>query len=250
VPLGEDHLVVQAFRRAVTELGLPQPNLSMQCHNRIPHGQGLGSSAAAVVAGILAARALLADEQKFPDRQVLQLGAEFEGHPDNAAPALYGGPVVAWRENLEYQALPLKLSPKVKATLLVPETVLATKTARAALPGEVPHRDAAFNVSRAALLVAALAEHPELLLPATADKLHQDYRAHAMPASAALLDQLRALGVPALISGAGPTVLVLGSLDYSGTIAKLLQTSDFGTWRVLQPGLDRKGAIVTRLFPN
>lgn len=211
----ERHLVVRAMRATFARLGVRPAGLSLRCRNRIPQGRGLGSSAAAIVAGVLAARALVtgpevaAPEAELTDRAALALCAELEGHPDNVSACLLGGLTVVWTDQGDARAvrLPVGLG---SAVVYVPPFPASTAAVRAMLPVTVPHADAAANAGRAALLVEALARRPDLLLPATADWLHQPYRASAMPASAALVAQLRAGGVPAVISGAGPTVLALG----------------------------------------
>lgn len=216
LPTGEDHLVVRAARLALAYLDAPQVGLELHCRNAITHGRGLGSSAAAAVAGILVVRGLLGGaggaRDVLTDAEVLALAVELEGHPDNAAPAIHGGAVVSWVDDDGAHAAPLTLDPTLRPTLLVPRTVLPTTQARAALPRDVPHADAAFTAARAALLVVALAGRPDLLLAATQERLHQDYRAPAMPESAALLARLRGAGHPAVISGAGPGLLVFGPL--------------------------------------
>lgn len=238
VPADARHLVVRAVHRALDALGEPHPGLRLSCTNRIPHGRGLGSSAAAVVAGLLAGRALVADgRQRLPDDQLLALASEMEGHPDNAAACLLGGLTLAWSDGTGVHAVRLEPRPDLRATVLVPGTQLATETARGLLPVSVPHADAAHAAGRAALLVAALtgAADGALLLPATEDRLHQDYRAAAMPATAELVRTLRAAGLPAVVSGAGPTVLVLDT----GLGAELEAPAG---WRLLPLDVARDGA--------
>ncbi|MGC5628385.1 homoserine kinase [Georgenia sp. Z1344] len=245
LPEGEDHLVVRAVRLGLEAAGAPQVGLDLRATNRIPHGRGLGSSAAAVVAGLLAARGLLdpgAGEAGGPldDPSVLALATELEGHPDNAAPALLGGATVAWIDDDEGPtAVRLALAPAIDPTVVVPVDRLSTTTARAALPASVPHADAARTAGRAALLVHALAGAPERLLAATVDWLHQEHRRASMPATLALVDELRAQGLPAVVSGAGPSVLVLAPVD--PTPARLLVARG---WRVVAPGVDLVGAQV------
>lgn len=210
LPTDERHLVVRAMHAAFDLLGGRPSGLALTCVNRIPQARGLGSSSAAIVAGVLLARGLVADgPQRLDDAAVLRLAADLEGHPDNVAPCLLGGFTIAWLEETGARAVALRPAPEVAPTVFIPQERGFTKTARAALPPAVPHRDAAWNVGRAALLVHALTSEPALLLPATEDRLHQDYRAAEMPGSAHLVGRLRAAGVPAAISGAGPTVLAL-----------------------------------------
>ncbi|MFY1673025.1 homoserine kinase [Plantactinospora sp. WMMB334] len=215
LPAGEDHLVVRAMRAGFDALGAQPPGLAVECVNRIPQARGLGSSSAAIVAGIQLARALVVDgTRRLDDAAALRLAAELEGHPDNVAPCLLGGFTIAWTDPAgPARAVRLPVAPQVRATVLVPEQRGLTATARAALPATVPHADAARNAGRAALLVHALTTDPALLLAATEDRLHQDYRAAGMPATAARLAELRAAGVPAVVSGAGPSILALTGAD-------------------------------------
>ncbi|MBT0992716.1 homoserine kinase [Cellulomonas sp. DKR-3] len=213
VPDDERHLVVQAVRLALDHVGAPQAGLVLECRNAIPHGRGLGSSAAAVVAGIAAARGLISEPEALDDATVLALATQMEGHPDNAAPAVLGGATVAWTSSAgAVRAAALAVHADLVPVVMVPPTHLSTTAARGVLPEQVPHRDAAAQAGRAALLVEALGRRPELLLDATEDRLHQEYRRRVMPDSLALVDALRARGVAAVVSGAGPTVLALARL--------------------------------------
>jgi len=211
LPRDESHLIVRAIRAASDAMGVPHTGLRIVARNAIPHGRGLGSSAAAVVAGIAAVRGLLAEPEALDNETMLRIATEFEGHPDNAAPAIWGGATVAWLDHEGAHAVPLDVAKGIETAVLIPGAVLPTKQARAVLPAQVPHHDAAFNVGRASLLVAALSGHPERLLAATEDRLHQGYRASVMPAAAAMIAYLRERGLPAVVSGAGPSVLVIGT---------------------------------------
>ncbi|WP_067453134.1 homoserine kinase [Actinomadura macra] len=216
---GDRHLIVRVLRRTfgvldeLAEAGpghaLGQPKgIRLRCQNRIPHSRGLGSSSAAIVAGIVAARALHPFGELLDDEAALRLATDIEGHPDNVAPCLAGGLTIAWTTPDGPKLV--RLESQVKRVMaFVPEQRLATERARGLLPETVPHGDAAANAGRAALLIAALTGGlgDAVLLDATEDRLHQDYRAPAMPGSAELVAGLRAAGVPAVISGAGPTVL-------------------------------------------
>jgi homoserine kinase len=222
VPRDESHLVVRAMRAAFAALGVEPAGVLLDCQNAIPHGRGLGSSAAAIVAGILLARGLVADGQlRLPGPDVLALAGELEGHPDNVAPCLLGGLTIAWLHG-GARAVRRDVDPAVVPVALVPPFTASTEQARGLLPATVPHVDAAFSAGRAALLVAALTGTPQALLDATEDRLHQGYRAPAMPQTAGLVAQLRADGFPAVVSGAGPTVLVLarGAVEASAVLAQ------------------------------
>lgn len=213
VPRDASHLVLSAALRGLTDLGYSAPGLRLRCHNTIPHGRGLGSSSAAIVGGLLAAAALVeAAGEEIHDRRrwLLQHAAAVEGHPDNVAAAVHGGFVLAWTDRVGVEVAVSPVHTDVGATVFVPATAVATQAARGLLPPSVPHQDAARNAGRAALLVHALERDPDYLFAGTADWLHQDQRRPAMPGSWALMHQLRSLGHAAVISGAGPTVLVLG----------------------------------------
>ncbi len=218
VPTDESHLFVRAFREAFAMFGSERPGLRIRAVNTIPHGQGLGSSAATVVGAFSAVRAMLGEPDELSLEAILGLATRFEGHPDNAAPAIYGGAVVCWQDANGPHASPLTVAPGIETAVLIPHGVVPTVEARAALPDSVPHKDAAFNLSRSALLVHALAGRPELLLAATADRLHQDYRASHMPQAVAMLERLRGEGLAAVVSGAGPAVLVIGTDLYSARL--------------------------------
>lgn len=206
VPLDETHLVVQAMHAAFDLLGGRPSGLRLTCANVIPHGRGLGSSAAAIVGGIVLARALVdGGEKLLDDASAFQLAVDIEGHPDNVAAAFYGGLTIAWVDGAAAEVE--RLDTSVEVTVFVPSSAVSTEKARGLLPETVPHADAAFNAGRAALLIAALTVAPHRLISATEDRLHQSYRAEAMPDSYKLLRRLRVEGIPAIISGAGPTVL-------------------------------------------
>lgn len=311
---GERHLVVRAMRAAFGAMGGQPPGLALRCVNVIPHGRGLGSSAAAVVSGILAARALAADGMDLlPDAEVLRLAVDLEGHPDNVAACLAGGLTVAWRpavagaagavagpapaagvpvatggpggagaartdgtpgiteprgavpgvaapahlatgtgearraDERPVRLLRLEVLAGIRAVACVAPTAMATHEARAALPGSVPHADAAANGARSALLLAALTTDPSVLFDATEDYLHQRYRAAAMPTTADLLVRLRAAGVAAVVSGAGPSVLALGLANQRPGLAAVDSIAgETGiAWRVTPLKVDRQGATVS-----
>jgi homoserine kinase len=259
----EDHLVVRAMRATFAVTGGQPPGLGLRCLNRIPHGRGLGSSAAAIVAGILAARAL-ADSGTglLPDGALLPLATEIEGHPDNVAACLGGGLTIAWTADGRPRMVRLEPLASIRPVICVGPAPVRTEVARRLLPDLVPHRDAAANAGRSALLVAALTQvsagTPEgTLLAATRDWLHQDYRAAAMPETAALVDRLRAAGIPAVVSGAGPSVLALlrcperedpdkpdyrYHLDSLGSIVRETGIA----WHISSLDVERQGARVLR----
>lgn len=213
VPCDDAHLVVRAMRTAWNVTGDAPAGFALRCRNAIPHSRGLGSSAAAAVAGAVAAVALAGRDPQLEHDVILQVTAGMEGHADNAAASLLGGFVVAWETvgntAERFHAVRLDAHPDIHPVAFVAGTESLTSTTRGLLPQHVPLVDAAFTGSRTALSVLAFTRFPELLLPATEDRLHQGYRRPAYPASADLVDALRAIGIPAAISGAGPTVLAL-----------------------------------------
>ena len=243
LPRDERHLVHRAMVRAFGVLGAEPPGLRLHCVNSVPHGRGLGSSSAAIVGGLALARALVVDGDRMLDDEALfALAAEMEGHPDNVAPAVFGGFTVAFGDAGGFGAARLEVTSPVAFVALVPEEPLRTEVARGLLPGSVPHADAAFNAGRSALLVAALTGRPELLLTATEDRLHQGYRAPAMPQSAGLIRALREGGHAAVLSGAGPTVLAVVAHDRVGDVVARAPEG----WSASELGVDRDGV---RLLP-
>jgi homoserine kinase len=242
VPRDERHLVVRAMSATFERLGERPSGLWLHCRNVVPHARGLGSSSAAIVGGVVLARALVDDgAERLDDAAALDLAAELEGHPDNVAPALLGGLTVAGHGVDGFWATSAPLDGRVGAVAFVPPTGVSTEAARGLLPVQVPHADAAANAARAALLMVALGGATEHLLRATDDLLHQGYREPAMPASLALVRALRADGVAAVVSGAGPTVLAVttGAADAPGLTARC---PEGWTARVLD--IDRRGAVV------
>ena len=243
LPTDESHLVVRAFRAACAELGWSPPGLRVVAENAIPQGRGMGSSAAAVVAGAMGAWALCPDVDGIDLDAVLRLVTELEGHSDNVAACLLGSATLSWDTERGPIADTLHVHPDVLPVVLVPDATLSTHVARGLLPDTVPHADAAYNAGRAALLVHALTQEPGLLLEATEDRLHQRQRAAAMPESLALMDRLRAAGFAAVVSGAGPSLLVLTHRhpdDDPGDISALTPQG----WTVLSLQVDTSGARV------
>lgn len=238
VPTDGQHLVVRALRKTLQELGFAAPGLSLSCRNVIPHSRGLGSSAAAVVAGVAAGFALSGIPR---DDRALQLAASFEGHADNAGASLYGGLVIAFHEDDRFRAARLTPHLELRPMAFVPDTESSTVSTRGLLPATVPHADAVFAAGRAALAVHALTVAPEFLLVALQDRLHQPYREAAWPETIRLVERLHGFGIPAAVSGAGPTVFALpandlpGELDMTGFTPHRLAV-DHGGARIVERG--------------
>ncbi|NLV79523.1 MAG: homoserine kinase [Rhodococcus sp.] len=241
VPWGPSHLVVRAVERGLEAAGVWADGLDVVCRNVIPHSRGLGSSASAAVGGLAAANGLvrkIAPDRVLGDDQLVQLASEFEGHPDNASASVLGGVVVSWSEaaadteHRVFRAVSLPVHPDIRVVVLVPSVRSSTAHTRGLLPELVPHRSAAFNVSRAALAVVALTRRPDLLMAATEDLLHQAQRAPALPLTTKWIATLRAGGIPATVSGAGPTVLALTTEPFP---AELREAAEADGLTVLEP---------------
>lgn len=263
VPTDERHLVVATMLRTWRQRGIRAPTgLYARCRNTIRMGRGLGSSAAAIVAGVAAAEALVlpAAQPGSPEGAQVPLDLTFvndlasavEGHPDNASASVYGGATISWVDSPSARVEPdalhrvhserLTVHRDLDPVVLLPRTQLPTTTARAVLPQQVPHVAAALNSARAALLVQALARRPDLLLPATRDWLHQEQRRASLGGAMELIDVLRDAGLGAVVSGAGPSVLVLTTRDLAGDVGRFAPAG----WSVLRPGIPSSGVRATR----
>jgi len=248
VPRDASHLVVRTMLRTWEELGVSAPaGLHLQCVNAVPHGRGLGSSATAIVTGVVAAQGIhdvCRAASAVPDLAFANdLAARLEGHPDNSSASLFGGLTLSWSEAATHiSTVRLRPHPDVRVVVLVPADQLSTAKARSVLPTHVRHADAALNSARAALLVHALTSDPAHLLPATREWLHQEARRDSFAASMELVDRLRGAGHAAVISGAGPSVLVLTT---AGRV-QAVRDAVVGDWRVLEPGVPASGAVIVR----
>ncbi|MEP6631724.1 MAG: homoserine kinase [Lapillicoccus sp.] len=262
VPLDATHLVARAMAHGFARLGAPMPPaVCLVARNGVPHGRGLGSSAAAIVAGVVAAQVFsrTGDWQDSPAGAPVDvdldtatdLATELEGHPDNASASVRGGLTVSWTRDpgdpvgSATGTASVPIHPDITAVVLMPQAQLATHTARAVLPPTVEHTAAALNSGRAALLVEALSRRPDLLLAATRDWLHQGFRRAAFAPSMDLVDALRAQGHAAVISGAGPSVVVLTTRAVAGSVATSAPELPAG-WQRLEPGVPASGVQVNR----
>lgn len=251
VPTDETNLVASSIQYVFDQLKQPMPGLELTARNAIPHGRGMGSSGSAIVAGVKAAQGLLEGVVELSEDDLLALATALEGHPDNVAPALFGGLTIAWTSDEGPRFKKLMVHRGVSPMVLVPEFKMSTELARSLQPESVPHEDAVFNVSRSALLVAALTQSPELLFEATEDRLHQDYRASAMPETSQVIGALREAGLAAVVSGAGPSILVLctdpGERLRAAEVARKAYSSN---WKELLLTVDIKGATVESVAQN
>ncbi|WP_269927978.1 homoserine kinase [Kocuria massiliensis] len=261
VPQTEAHLIVRAMRTAWKAIGLLElPGLKITAHNRIPHSRGMGSSASAIVAGVVAANAMVPEQARLSQNAVLQICSQMEGHPDNVAPSLFGGLVISYSTADGFHSVPVSVASEIVPVVAVPDYEVPTRIARGLIPESVPHREASVNSGRAALLVHAMKDAPSELFAGTEDLLHQQYRASAMPPSAALVAHLRGRGLPAIISGAGPTVLTLAPNEAEAdravdAIAQCAEDPDQNmgerqiAWTVEKLTVDRNGVIVEHSKP-
>ncbi|EIK80706.1 homoserine kinase [Gardnerella vaginalis 1400E] len=284
LPKDETHLVVRAFRKACEEFGLPRLRFTLEAHNRIPQARGMGSSASAIVSGVAAAWAF-AHNEDLNKQAIFELAAAIEGHPDNVAPAVFGGLTTSWKNGEEFHTVRYNVSKKIRATIFVPNFTLSTQMARQALPEKVLYADAVFNVSRACLLPIAFGDfgdfsafadsrdsanscdscvkstlsRNDLLFTATQDAIHQPYRASLMQPTWDLVKALRDKGFAAAISGAGSCAAVFyeekspatvdenNATNISEKIEKIAEPLLSGCdWKILHVHVDSIGVAITR----
>ena len=248
VPLDANNLVARAMALAFEAMGVRPAGFVLRCTNAIPHGRGMGSSAAAIVGGIVLGRALVvAGADVLSDDDVLQLALTVETHPDNIAAALYGGLNFSWIDAAGVaDHIRLEVHPNVVPVLAIPGDSVLTSHARTALPAQVDFGAAAFNIARGALLVHALTQEPRHLFEATRDQVHQEARRSMYGDSLALVERLRAQGIPAVISGAGPSVLAFAEADEDTRVSDLVDPA----WRVLRSAVAGLGAREVAVHPS
>lgn len=260
LPTDASHLAAVTIRLAWDAWGVDHHgvDLELEAVNRIPHGRGQGSSSAVIVAAVSTAAATLPGAVAPGRDDVFELAARLEGHPDNVAPTVYGGLTIAWADDAadpagaagpvrRFRAARPTVHPDLVALVAIPDVELSTDVARGLLPENVPHADAAANAASAALMVHALTADPSLLPQAARDRLHEEYRASAMPHTAQLLLSVRAQGFAATVSGAGPTALVLVARGQEAVAEQALRHAgeeSHVSWRVRTPGIDLHGATV------
>ena len=285
LPRDENHLVVKAFRKACEIFGLPNLKFTLEAHNQIPQARGMGSSAEAIVAAVAAAWTF-AHEGEINREAIFEIAASIEGHPDNVAPAVFGGLTMSWKLDAGegkgsvrvagdceaplstgFHTVRYKVSQDISVSVFVPNFELSTELARRALPAKVPYGDAIFNVSRAAILPVAFGElnsdsenelgavksnisRNALLFAATQDALHQPYRANLMKDSWKLVEALREAGFAAAISGAGSCVAVFYAGNSALANAQIDKIAEpwlsRDGWRVLHVPVNSTGVEITR----
>lgn len=248
VPTGPDNLVVQGLRAVWQAAGMPDAGWRVRVDTEIPFGGGLGSSATAIVGGVVAANALAGEP--LSHRTLVELATKVEGHPDNVAPALLGGVTVVVQEedgDVHWQRLPVQ---GLQVIVALPDQPLSTGRSRKALPDTVPYKDAVFNVGRVGFLVAALATGAtEQLAVALDDRLHQPYRARLVPGfEDVVAAAVREGALGAVLSGAGPSVVAFATEHTDGASIGIAMASAFldsgigAHWLLLSP--DETGTVV------
>jgi homoserine kinase len=236
LPRDGSDLVSAAFRSVFDDAGKEPPTVALHGVNRIPVESGLGSSAAAVVAGVALAFASL-DRELEPDA-IAPFTDRFESHHDNVAATLRGALTIAYALGDGWNAARLEAHPDLRPVVLVPEVRLSTVLAREALPSVVPLADAAFDAGRSALVVHALTVAPSLLPVALEDRLHQDARLELLPDVREVFEKLRSDGVPVCVSGAGPSLLAFETPERS-------VPRPGGSWRTLRLAVRSAGVEVS-----
>jgi homoserine kinase len=247
LPRDDSNLVIRSMNEFLAHFAGRPTGYGIRVRNPIPIASGLGSSAAAVVGGLLAARALTG--RPVPQAEMVKLAAELEGHADNVLPALLGGLVVCYRTAGDHELRYVKLDPsrRLLPIVTVPGTGFATQEARRALPEQVSFADAQFTASRSALLLAALTSGAgtDVLLEAMRDRLHEPHRLRLMPETAALHAELRAAGLPVAMAGAGPSLVVVVPRPEAATrveqIRRVCRARGAG-WRVFVTEWEPDGA--------
>lgn len=239
------NLAVVAYNRTLKKLGRKQSGLKVSIETNIPVCRGLGSSAAIIVAGVLAANEL--EKGNLSKQEILEICTEIEGHPDNIAPALFGGLTASFVKDEKPYTVEYKINPKWHFIALIPDFKLSTHKARKALPKSVPFEDAVFNVSRVAALLKSLENgDEEILKNVLFDKLHQDYRSPLIEEYDIIEKTVRNLGAEAFyLSGAGPTLMAITSnSNLYNDIDKALNETLKNKWEVVPLEIDYNGATI------
>lgn len=239
LPTDANHLVIRSARAVLDQVGVSVPGLRLTATNQIPQARGMGSSSAAIVAGIGLARELVGAE-KLSVSEFINLAGRLEGHPDNIAPCILGGMTIAWIDEMGHHAVKLEVHNQIVPVVSIPDFKVPTQAARGILPLRVPHDDAVFNISRSSLLIYAMTKDPSLLFTATEDRLHQRQRADVMPDTFRAIGALRRAGLPAVVSGAGPTVLTLATAETQSAVTEVLSSTGLD-FRTLPLSVDKTG---------
>lgn len=247
IPLDEHNLVYKTVKYLHDICGKPLAGLHVRQRSAIPQARGLGSSSACIVAGLLGGNELLG-RPLTPD-EIVNMAANMEGHPDNSTPAILGGQVTAAMENGRVYYCRQAVGNDLRFAAIIPDFELKTSVARTALPKEVPHKDAVYNLSRAALMAASLAAgRYENLRVACNDRLHQPYRLSLIPGATQVLDSCLEFGAyGAYISGAGSTLMAIVPATDDSFFRNMrccLDAAGRGSWQMQMLEPDNKGATI------
>jgi len=240
LPVDGSDMVSRTIAAVAKQMAVDPPVFALSGHHRIPLERGLGSSSAAAVAGVVLASVLLDLGWEDDRTTVFAAAAAIEGHPDNAAPAVFGGFTVALPDGFVRRFDP---HPDLRPVAIVPDVRLATADARAVLSPEVPRVDAVFNAAHAALVLEAITRDPGLLAVALHDRLHEDARLDLLPPVADLMEDLRRARIPACVSGSGPTILAF-EIEGGPDLRDVLEAQP--SWQVLRPAVRLEGFEVVR----
>ena len=247
IPQNERNLTYRSYVRALAEMGKPPIPAHFKQINRIPSTRGLGSSATAVVGGILAANAMAG--ANWSKERILKLATELEGHPDNVAPAVYGGFTVAMGDGEDIKCQSFPIPRELVPVALIPQFELSTKKARSALPKTISHKDACQNIAHASMLVACMAKRDTRTMEGIfRDKMHQPYRSPLIPGFEEMLTRCEEAGaIGAFLSGAGPTLMAvvhrLQAEEFTNILAQHIRQSGMD-WKVKRLRGDNVGAKV------
>ncbi len=253
IPLNSQNLIYIAAKRTADLLGRALPPLYLKQYDHIPMASGMGSSAACIVAGIYIADTLL--NLWLSKKQILDIATQIEGHPDNVAPAIYGGLCLNQNNNGDILTLQIPVKGDIAVCIAHPSFSLSTKTARKVLPHEIPMHDAIYNLSCIGLFTSAFYTQDYSLLPyALQDKLHQPYRKHLIKGFDQIIKIAHSLGAyGTCISGAGPSMLSFikeSQLDFFAQNFSEALKEISGNWSVIPSKINKNGAIVEKFNSN
>lgn len=243
IPVNKSNYMYAAYERTMTALGREIIPVHIEQHNAIPASRGLGSSGNAVVGGILCALAM--SGERWGREEILNMATHLEGHPDNVAPAIYGGFTVSMMEDGKVSCIRMDVDDSICPVALIPGFELSTKQSRAVLPKSVGFKTAVYNSSHTAYLVAAMATRDyDQLFTAMKDKLHQPYRSQFIPLYDHIMQKCREDGVAAYLSGAGPTIMTLPKAGQTDIFKRSLEDMLGNGWAIVGMKPDNRGAYI------
>lgn len=242
----ENNLVYTSMLKTFQKIGYTPKGIRINMGTNIPISRGLGSSAACILGGVIGANEIAGGP--LSKEEILEIATEIEGHPDNIAPALFGGLVVSIMEDNKVFYNVVNISKDIKFLALIPDFTLSTKESRAVLPSQIPYKDAVYNVGRVSLLLSSLSNGKfDLLKHGVKDKLHEPYRGKLIPGFNGVTSKCEELGsLGVFLSGAGPTIMVLvdeNDRSFTGEIKKYLKSINYN-WDVKELELDLSGATI------